>query len=89
MDGQVTVDPEVLVAALIGAGWEVIVRVPDKYVRLCGPDDQRTVLVPTNPEMADYTYLLDEIVHGFRRQARDGRRAQRVLDAIGEEANHG
>lgn len=39
-----TVDPEVLVAALQAAGWDVIVRVPDKYVRLCGPDDQRTVL---------------------------------------------
>lgn len=75
-------EPRRLIAALEAAGFQRIGGRDGVYVRLAWPTSQRTLIVPLNPNYADYADLLNSVVGELRHTAELGGIAQRVLDGI-------
>ena len=80
------VDPRTLAAALEAAGWTSLGGIPDVYIRLSAPPNwpgSLRVMVPFNPEMADYLPDLAAIVTELAAAAAAGEQAVPVLTAVG------
>lgn len=75
------VTPEKLIDALKAAGFVVHSGSPGRYVRLLGSQGDQ-VLVPLNPDMADYGWRLDEILTRLRQDAARGDTARRAIEYL-------
>lgn len=79
--------PQRLIDALTANGWTTAGQRTGRYTRLNWPGETdpytASLVVPTNPDYADYTETLGGVLAQLARQADTGRRAAAVLASLG------
>jgi hypothetical protein len=75
-------DHDRLIEALQRCGLEEVGRRTGAYVRMLWPDEQRSLLIPLNPDAPDYPDIMNAIRRELAIHVRRGRTASAVASVL-------